>query len=96
MKIDSSLPPLDMVNVPQRRIIEQEHQRELIQAAKAVVASGFRESGRELTFAFHQQSGRMVIRILDRQTKEVVQQIPAEELLRMAEQLKPRVAARPL
>jgi uncharacterized FlaG/YvyC family protein len=88
MKIDSSLPPLDMVNVPQRRIVEQEQHRELIQAAKAVLASDFNERGRELTFAFHQHAGRMVIRILDRKTQEVVTQIPAEDLLRMAEQLK--------
>ena len=89
MKIDSSLPALDMINLPQRKTVEQnEHDRELIQAAKAVNASDLLGRGNELTFSLDKGSGRMVIRLINRKTQELVQQIPAEDLLRLAEALK--------
>jgi len=89
MKIDSSLPPLDLINVPQRKTMEQrEHDRELIQAAKAVNSSDLLGRGNELTFSLDKGSGRMVIRLVNRKTREVVEQIPAEDVLRLAEALK--------
>ncbi|MFN0171828.1 MAG: flagellar protein FlaG [Bryobacteraceae bacterium] len=93
MKIDSSLPALDLVNLPQRRIVEQQQHRDLIQAARAVNASEMMGNGQELTFSLDQHTGRVVIRLVKRETGEVLQQIPAEDILRMAQSLK--LAARP-
>lgn len=39
---------------------------------------------RDLQFTVDQDSGRTVIKVLDSETKEVIRQIPPEELLRIA------------
>jgi uncharacterized FlaG/YvyC family protein len=67
---------------------QNEQDRELIRAAKAVNASDLLGRGNELTFLLDKGTGRMVIRLVNRKTREVVQQIPAEDLLRLAEALK--------
>jgi flagellar protein FlaG len=72
-------------STPPERVAEQ---RELIRAVKALNASDLFGTSRELSFAVDRETKRPVIRIVDRTTKEVVQQIPPEYLLRMAEDLK--------
>ena len=42
-------------------------------------------SVRDLSFSIHDKTGDMVVRIIDRESKEVIRQIPAEEMLRIAE-----------
>ncbi len=42
---------------------------------------------RELQFSVHDDSGRTVVKVLDRDTGEVVRQIPSEEMLEVAGQL---------
>jgi flagellar protein FlaG len=53
---------------------------EEVQAAIRPVAS-------ELNFSLDEESGRMMVRIVDRQTDEVIRQIPSEELLRISKAL---------
>lgn len=65
-----------------------EDQRTLIQAVKAVNAAELLGSDNELTFILDRQTRRAVVRIVNKQTHEVVSQIPAEYILRMAEELK--------
>jgi flagellar protein FlaG len=67
--------------------VRQEN-RELIQAVKAVNQAEFYGTDRELSFARDRETGRPILRILDRETKEVVEQIPAEYLLRLAQDLR--------
>lgn len=62
--------------------------RELIEAVRAVNASEFVGDGNELTFAFDRETKSPLVRIVNRETREVVQQIPAEYLLRLAKELK--------
>jgi uncharacterized FlaG/YvyC family protein len=62
--------------------------RELIQAIKAVNAAGVFGQDNELTFVLDRGSRRAVARLVNRQTHEVVQQIPAEYVLRLAEEIK--------
>ena len=45
----------------------------------------------DLRFAIDDASGRMVVSIVDRETSEVVRQIPAEELLAVARQIEERL-----
>jgi flagellar protein FlaG len=59
-------------------------QRELIQAVKKVDAGALFGSGNELTFVFDRETRRALVRVVDRSTREVVFQIPAEEVLRRA------------
>ncbi|HKW96638.1 MAG TPA: flagellar protein FlaG [Bryobacteraceae bacterium] len=62
--------------------------RELISAAHTVNASGFFGQDSELTFALDRATQRPVIRIVNRQTNELIRQIPAEYVLRLAEVLR--------
>ena len=63
-------------------------QRTLIQAVKAVNTSGALGEDNELTFILDRATRQAVVRIVNRKTGEVVDQIPAEYVLRIAEELK--------
>lgn len=65
-----------------------EDQRTLIQAVKAVNASGLLGQDNELTYIVDRAVRRVVVRIVNRKSGEVVDQIPPEYVLRMAEELK--------
>ncbi|MFN7924311.1 MAG: flagellar protein FlaG [Bryobacteraceae bacterium] len=47
----------------------------------------------ELTFALDRQTGRALVRIVDKKTNELIRQIPPEYVVRMAEEMRRRVAA---
>ena len=59
--------------------------REVIQAVKAVNSSELFGQNSELTFVLDRNTHRPVVRVIDRKTKEVLMQVPAEQVLRMAE-----------
>jgi flagellar protein FlaG len=63
-------------------------QRALVHAVKAVNATELFGQDHELAFSFDRNLRRTVVRIVDSKTGEVVQQIPAEYVLRLAEELK--------
>jgi flagellar protein FlaG len=67
--------------------------RDVIQAVKALNATEMFGDENQLTFHMDQQSRRMVIQIVNRNTKEVISQIPAEYLLALSEDLKKRQKA---
>ncbi len=88
MRIDSSSPVIDSGVAPTRDSIQiQSQNRQVIQAVRAVNASGSLGQN-ELTFVLDPHSRRPVIRIVNRETKEVVEQIPNEVVLRLQEDLK--------
>jgi flagellar protein FlaG len=62
--------------------------RDVVQAVKALNATEMFGQGNELTFQMDTQTKRMVIRVVNRQTKEVVSQVPPEYVLRLSEDLK--------
>lgn len=62
-----------------------EDQKALIQAVKAVNATGLLGQENELTFIIDRAANIAVVRIVNRKTGEVVQQIPSDQVLRMAE-----------
>mgnify|MGYP000069548823 CR=1 FL=1 len=62
--------------------------RELIQAVKALNATELFGQNSELTFILDRETRRPLVRIVDRDTREVIRQIPPEYVLRMAEDLK--------
>jgi flagellar protein FlaG len=62
--------------------------REVIQAVRAVNASGKLGDRNELTFSVDRRTRRPVITIVNRDTNEVVGQIPSEQILRLADDLK--------
>ena len=72
---------------------QQAQNRQLIQAVQAVNAAELFGQDSELTFALERGTHRAVIRIVNRKTKEILRQIPAEYVLRVAEAA--RVAGEP-
>jgi flagellar protein FlaG len=68
---------------------EQVRERqELIQAVKAVNAAQMFGTENELTFVFDRHTGKPVVRIVNRETRELVNQIPQQYLLELAQGLK--------
>ena len=62
--------------------------REVIQAIRAVNASEMLGEDNELVFQRDRNTQRMVIRLIDRKTGEVVSQLPPEYVLRMADSVR--------
>ena len=61
--------------------------RQLIQAVKAVNQAELFGNNSELRFSLDKATQRPVAKLIDRETKEVIQQIPPEYVLRMAAEL---------
>jgi flagellar protein FlaG len=62
--------------------------REIIQAVRAINASSALGDNAELVFSFDAQTHRPVIRVVSRTTNELLRQIPTEQVLRLADDLK--------
>jgi uncharacterized FlaG/YvyC family protein len=62
--------------------------REVVQAVKALNQSEMFGQENELQFQRDQATRRMVIRVVNRKTKEVVSQAPPEYVLQLAQDLK--------
>jgi uncharacterized FlaG/YvyC family protein len=65
-------------------------QRSLIQAVRTVNAAEPFGSNNEVTFSVDRYTRSIVVRVVDRTTHEVVDQIPQEYLLRLAEEMSGR------
>lgn len=62
--------------------------RELIQAVKAVNQSEAFGNQNELTFVLDRATKQAIMRVVDRETGQVIRQIPQEYVLRLAEDLR--------
>jgi flagellar protein FlaG len=62
--------------------------RELIKAVKALNGTELFGQNNELTFVLDRDTRRPIVRLVDRNTKEVIRQIPPEYALRLAQELK--------
>jgi len=58
-----------------------------LKAAVAAANQQLDQSNRELAFVFDDTLGRMLVKIVDRQTNTVVRQVPSEDMLAMARAL---------
>ena len=76
--------PAEAPVIPAERAAEN---RELVQAVRAVSAAEMFGQENELSFHLDQRTQRIVIRLVNRRTQEVVSQVPAEYVLRLAEGL---------
>ena len=74
--------------VPSRRLTDE--QRTVIQAVKAVNGAQLYGQENQLTYAIDPASKRVVVRIVNRDTGKLVEQIPAEYVLRLAEKVNGR------
>lgn len=62
--------------------------REVVQAVKALNGTEMFGQENQLQFQKDQQTGRMVVRVVNRKTNEVISQIPPEYVLRLAQDVK--------
>jgi flagellar protein FlaG len=89
MTIDSSIPAIaQAVGDPTHSVQNQTANREVIQAVRAINASDKLGDRNELTFSLDRRTRRPIITIVNRDTNEVIDQIPNEQVLRLAENLK--------
>lgn len=86
-------------SAPETASPESEKQTEPQSAQKAVTADELGEAveninqfvnsqGRTLNFSVDEESGKPVVKVIDFETKEVIRQIPSEEVLTMAKAIK--------
>ncbi len=68
---------------------ESAERRELVRAVRAINQEQLLGQRNELTYFFDRESRRTLVRIVNRETREVVQQLPTEEVLRLAATLRP-------
>lgn len=61
---------------------------EEVRRAMAEASRQLAQKGRELTFEFDEEAGRVIVRLVDTQTREVLRQIPSEEVLAIARALR--------
>jgi uncharacterized FlaG/YvyC family protein len=64
-----------------------DERRQLVKAIKAINATELYGENYELTFVLDRETRRPLLRIVDRQTREVIRQFPPEYSLRLSEQL---------
>lgn len=69
---------------------QRAEQQRMVQAVKSINEAELFGEASELTFSYDRTSKKMVLRLVDRETKEVIRQIPPEYLLRLAEDLEAR------
>ena len=60
--------------------------REVVKAVKAVNQARFYGQDRELTYSIDRQTKRVVTKLVDKNTGDVISQIPFEYVLRLAEE----------
>jgi flagellar protein FlaG len=65
----------------------QTENREMIKAVKALNQTELFGQNNELTFVLDRETHRPLVRIIDRETKEIIRQIPPEYALRLADDL---------
>lgn len=66
---------------------DQANEASKVEQAVSQVNEFVQNLNRDLQFTVDEDSGRTVIKVLDTETKEVIRQIPPEELLRIANYL---------
>ena len=64
----------------------------IVQAVRTLNASSYFGSGNELRFVRDNDLQEMIVRVVNRKTQEVVLQIPADYVLRLAEEAKKQAA----
>lgn len=78
--------PVGLAGLSSPETLNQD-QRTLIRAVKAVNASNLLGEDHELTYSIDRVAHVVVAKLIDKQTGGVLQQLPAEYILRMAEEL---------
>ncbi|HEY6390301.1 MAG TPA: flagellar protein FlaG [Bryobacteraceae bacterium] len=82
IKSGGYLPP----QAPPRATVEAVQHREVIEAARSINASGYLGQN-QIVFVMERGTHRAIMRVVDRETNEVLLQLPPEYVLRLAQEL---------
>ncbi|MBT0961723.1 flagellar protein FlaG [Denitromonas iodatirespirans] len=63
-----------------------------LQEAVEKAQASLQAIARDITFSLNEKSGTVVIKVIERESKEVIRQIPSEEFLKIAEMLNDNIA----
>ena len=72
---------------PQSPLRVQQPDRATVEAAATSVREFVQPINSNLEFSVNDDTGQLVVRIIDRSTKEVIRQMPSEEMLALAKAL---------
>lgn len=75
------------------RAVRVDEEKEPLENVVSDLNKLVRELHRELRFSVDEDSGDTVIKVIDRETDEVVRQIPSEELMRLRKRLEQAAGA---
>ena len=81
------LPASGKVSPQEGKAASAEVSQEQVSQAVSDLNDYVQSVGRDLQFSVDEDSGRTIIRVLDSQTQDIIRQIPAEEVLALAEHL---------
>ncbi|PTD97385.1 flagellar protein FlaG [Pseudothauera lacus] len=79
--------PADSQRAAQPEAASQPATREVLEQALEDVRNAIQPVASELAFSIDDDSGRVLVKIVDSQTDEVIKQIPSEEMLRISKAL---------
>jgi len=82
IKASDYLPP----QAPAPAAAHVAQQREVIQAARSINASGYFGQN-QIVFVMERGTNRAIMRVVDRETNEVLLQLPPESVVRLAQEL---------
>ena len=82
IKASDYLPP----QAPAPAVVQVAQQREVIQAARSINASGYFGQN-QIVFVMERGTNRAIMRVVDRETNEVLLQLPPESVVRLAQEL---------
>lgn len=74
--------------VPVATLDKTAEKREVVQAVKAINGAEMFGPENELRFQKDPETNRLVVRVINRKTREVLSQVPEEYVLRLAEDIK--------
>jgi len=87
-KTGNELPPVAEAAKPVPvEAVNSQAVQEKVQAAVAQMNEYIQSTQRDLNFSYDPNSGETVVKVLDRNTQEVIRQIPNEIFLRLAQQM---------
>jgi uncharacterized FlaG/YvyC family protein len=72
---------------PAEPLLRQPEKKEVIEAVKAVNKAELFGQENELTYVVDRQSRKLLVRIVNKETRELVRQIPDEYVQRLASEL---------
>ena len=87
-KTGNELPPeVEAAKPVPVQTVNSQAAQEKVQAAVAQMNEYIQSTQRDLNFSYDPNSGETVVKVLDRNTQEVIRQIPNEIFLRLAQQM---------